>query len=327
MSEGTSGDLSKHEGGQPPRHTGPPSCLPFTFTATPSTGTSSSPPPMSAYLSTTLGSWTVGVLHYIVRAWTMISKPVAAVSESVKVTCRATASTLYHSTITPCYHIQIAFWKVIAVITGRAFIVRHTSHLPTFLARPDSNQLIIFRLTRTDLENIDPNTRYHMIQFHNLPPKWRPEYWVTRAMGSNTTGFPPIPLIDLRKHQLVHTEWSQGCGLIGDGICIILIEVYGFWPGGIDSVIGLAYCMLRRRIVHCRFPPHFVASPSEEMMRRLRRYQAGGYGRHTVVTIEWNDVRVEYTEEEALPSSPNILPKASLSSSSLADLSHDSHHS
>lgn len=190
-------------------------------------------------------------------------------------------SLLNHMTIGPRYWSKVIFLTIWAFLSGRSFIVHRTGHLPHFIARPSSKDLHVFNLTHADIHFIYRECGVHVrtYPYRNWRPEWKVAYLLN---GPNMFNQPPLPLkIDITSHQLIGQRLTQGRGIIGHGICAVLIEEYGRWPGKRGVIGGKLFTWDGNELVHGKIPVQFVATPG---VRETVENE------ETVMTVEWQDL-------------------------------------
>jgi len=134
-----------------------------------------------------------------------------------------------HFTTQPLYFIKIPLFTTIAYITGQTFVIRQPRYLPRFIGRPSSQKLRTFLPTPEEISYICSRSRVGAGLF--APHRWKPTEDVFIELEELSSTHPsPIESsqeIDFSTYRLVGPRLVQGQGIIGHGVCYVLIEELG----------------------------------------------------------------------------------------------------
>ena len=194
-------------------------------------------------------------------------------------------------TIRPRYRIKIAGLTVWAQLTGRSFVTREPGHLPRLIARAGSRVIHTFPLTPGDIHDIYFTTGIHPLA--TRAREWRPTHIVEHLIQYTTTPTQPIPILrfNLKSYQLVGPRLTQGCGIVGHGFCIALLEELGCWPEPGSFIAGKVFSWDDEAVSIAKIPTRFFTLPG--VFETLE-------DEDKEVTVEWQEL------EEGLKRGPKV---------------------
>lgn len=187
----------------------------------------------------------------------------------------------YGWTTVPRFYLRVTVLTVIAVVTGRTFVVRLPNHPPRFIARWGSTVLRVFPLTHKDIDHIYEGAGTYLRAYKER--KWRSDMRVRQLLTEpNQHGqLPPPCEIDLRRYRLSGPRVVQGLGLVGQGVHLAVMEELGRWPGERGQIAVRLFDWKQGRPVLGRLPLSFVSGVNVEEICEVGEAQ---------VTIKWEDM-------------------------------------
>ena len=164
-------------------------------------------------------------------------------------------------TTLPLYLIKIPLLTIVALITGKSFVIRRPRRLPRFIGSPFHRTLRTYTPSSADINYICSRGGVGTRLFS--PRRWKPTEDVFIELEEYISNHPspvqPSEEIDFSGFQLVGPRLVQGQGIIGRGICFVLIEELGRWPGHPGIIAGRLFSWEKREVVIGKIPASFVA--------------------------------------------------------------------